>query len=84
MPRRNVGGVDRFLRVASGAILLPLGLGLAVAGHALAWTVTIVGALLLASGVLGFCPPYVLLGISTAKPGCSAGCAGTGAGRAER
>jgi hypothetical protein len=69
--RRNVGGIDRILRVAFGTILLPAGLMLAAGGHPFAWTVTIIGGLLLASGVLGFCPPYSVLGISTAEPSCS-------------
>lgn len=70
---RNVGGVDRALRLALGVVLLPTGLVLLAGDHGHGWIVTIAGALLLASGVLGFCPPYALLGISTAKPGGAAG-----------
>ncbi len=84
MPRRNVGGIDRVLRVAAGAILLPAGIVLAAGGHPPGWTLAIVGALLLASGALGFCPPYVLLGISTARPPCAGRCPGTGGERASR
>jgi hypothetical protein len=68
MACRNVGGVDRALRVVGGVIVLGTGLALAAGGHDHAWIVTIVGALALASGIIGFCPPYVLLGISTARP----------------
>jgi hypothetical protein len=73
---RNVGGIDRALRLALGAVLLPTGLVLLAGDHGHGWTVTIVGALVLASGVLGFCPPYALLGISTARPrGAAVPCA---------
>lgn len=65
---RNVGGVDRALRLFAGAVLLTTGVVLLVSGNARGAIVTVVGALVLASGVLGFCPPYVLLGVSTAKP----------------
>ncbi len=67
MPHRNVGGLDRCLRIVVGVALLATALALAAAGDGHAWTVGIVGGLALASGALGFCPPYVLLGISTAR-----------------
>lgn len=62
MPCRNVGGIDRALRLVIGTLLLTAGL---VHGG---WTLTVVGALALTSGIVGFCPPYLLFGISTAKP----------------
>jgi hypothetical protein len=65
---RNVGGLDRALRLALGAVLLPAGLFLLLGDRDHGWTVTLVGSLVLASGALGFCPPYLLLGISTARP----------------
>ncbi len=64
---RNVGGIDRAVRLAAGAILLATGLVLLAGDGGHGWTVAIVGAILLATGAVGFCPPYVLLGISTAK-----------------
>lgn len=64
---RNVGGVDRAVRLALGAVLLPTGIVLLAGDHGHGWIVTIVGSLILASGALGFCPPYVLFGISTAR-----------------
>ncbi len=64
MPCRNVGGIDRALRLAVGSLLLPIGLAL---HHGHGWTIAIVGAFVLASAILGFCPPYALLGISTAR-----------------
>ncbi len=65
---RNVGGIDRVSRLALGAVLLPIGLVLLAGDHGHGWTVTVVGSVILATGVLGFCPPYALFGISTAKP----------------
>ncbi len=65
---RNVGGVDRAVRLAAGAVLLVIGLILLASDGAHGWWVTILGSFVLATGALGFCPPYVLLGISTARP----------------
>lgn len=70
---RNVGGLDRAVRLVVGAVLLPVGLVLLAGDRALGWVATAAGAFVLASGVLGFCPPYVLLGISTARPKDAAG-----------
>jgi len=64
----NVGGTDRMVRLAAGAILLALALipGLQVFGTgALAWAVGIVGLVLLATGALRLCPLYSVLGINT-------------------
>lgn len=68
MFHRNVGGVDRAVRVALGLLLLPTGLFLwgGHPGYGLAFTV--VGVIGLITGIFGFCPPYVLFGISTARP----------------
>ncbi|MGA9159780.1 MAG: DUF2892 domain-containing protein [Actinomycetota bacterium] len=69
MFRRNVGGLDRAVRLAVGIVLLPAGLflldgaGGGIAGLVLA-TVGLVG---LASGASGFCLLYVPLGFSTAR-----------------
>jgi hypothetical protein len=65
---RNVGGLDRALRLVLGAVLLPVGVVLLAGGHPYGAGVTVVAGFVLASGLLGFCPPYVVLGISTARP----------------
>ena len=67
MVTQNVGGIDRVVRLAIGIVLLPIGVlvlagGIGIVGIA----VTTVGFIGLASGVTGFCPPYVLFGWSTA------------------
>jgi hypothetical protein len=55
----NVGGIDRLLRIAAGAILLVL----AMMGTIGPWGY--IGIVLLATGLLRFCPVYPLLGINT-------------------
>jgi hypothetical protein len=69
---RNVGGVDRAVRLAGGAVVLAIGLVLLAVDRGPGWAVAILGAFVLASGVVGFCPPYMLLGISTARNGARA------------
>ena len=56
---RNVGGIDRIVRIVVGLALI----GLAYTGNISAWGY--VGLLPLATGALGWCPPYSLLGINT-------------------
>lgn len=58
---RNVGNAERGLRIILGLGLL----GLAVTGHYTPWTW--IGVLPLLTGLLGWCPPYSLLGINTCK-----------------
>jgi O-antigen ligase len=58
---KNVGGIDRILRTAAGVILVAL----AATGTLGAWAW--VGLVPLATGLIGWCPPYNLLGINTCK-----------------
>ena len=64
---QNVGGIDRVLRVTVGAGLVVLGIGWLIAGQARGWVAVGVGVPPLATGALGFCPPYLLFGFSTAR-----------------
>ncbi len=57
--KANVGGIDKILRIAAGLGLI----GLAVAGVGTPWTWA--GVIPLATGVVGFCPFYPLLGLNT-------------------
>ena len=62
---RNMGTVDRALRaflVAPAAIVVALLLG---AGTVVGVILFVVAGVMLASAAIGFCPTYVLLGIST-------------------
>lgn len=65
--RRNVGGLDRGLRVAGGAILLPIGLAMLAGGCVCGWVNVVLGVAGLATGISGFCVLYLPLGISTAR-----------------
>ncbi|MDQ2089033.1 YgaP family membrane protein [Marimonas arenosa] len=55
---KNVGGLDRILRIVIGALLI---VG-ALMGYG--WWMWI-GIVPLATGLIGWCPPYALLGINT-------------------
>ena len=60
----NVGGIERPIRIGAGLLAIMIGLftGLStvVAGTTLA-----VGAILLLTGAVGYCPLFSLFGIST-------------------
>jgi hypothetical protein len=61
MIRRNVGGLDRRIRLGLGALL-------AFAGVTFHSTLMLIaGAMLLASGAVGFCALYIPFGICTAR-----------------
>lgn len=57
----NVGGIERVIRIVVGLLLI----GLAATG-AVGWWGWL-GAVPLATGLVGWCPPYALLGFSTCK-----------------
>lgn len=67
MFRRNVGGVDRVVRVTFGAILFLAGLVLLTGRTSLGLALTVVGVLALVTGLVRFCVLYIPFGISTAK-----------------
>lgn len=58
----NVGGIDRILRIVVGLVLI----GLVASGNIGLWGW--LGIVPLATGAIGWCPPYALLGWNT----CSA------------
>ena len=64
---RNVGGVDRGLRITLGTILLPIGLWMVRSGCRCGWVDVVLGVMGLASGLSGFCILYLPFGISTAR-----------------
>lgn len=64
--KKNVGRTDRILRIVFGAAMVLKGVFL-FTNDATTWVVTIIGAGLLITGILGFCPLYVLLRINTNK-----------------
>lgn len=58
--KTNVGGIDRVLRLVLGVAAI----GWVVAGGPL-WA--LLGLVPLATGAIGFCPLYPLVGLSTCK-----------------
>lgn len=58
---RNVGGMDRMLRIVLGLVLL----GLAATGTVGLWGW--IGLVPLATGLVGWCPPYAIFGWNTCK-----------------
>ena len=59
--KSNVGGIDRMLRVALGVVLITW----AATGTVGVWGW--LGLVPLATGLLGWCPPYAWLGLNTCR-----------------
>jgi hypothetical protein len=59
--KQNVGGIDKVLRIVGGAALI----GLTLVGLLPAWGW--IGVVPLATGLMGFCPLYPLVGFCTKK-----------------
>lgn len=57
--KSNVGGIDRILRIVLGLVLIAL----AATGTVGLWGW--IGIVPLATGAIGWCPPYALFGRST-------------------
>ena len=57
--KTNAGNIDRALRVIAGLVLIAL----AATGTVGMWGW--IGVVLVATGAIGFCPAYTLLGINT-------------------
>jgi membrane protein implicated in regulation of membrane protease activity len=57
--KSNVGGIDRIVRIVLGLALI----GLTVTGNVGMWGW--LGVVPLATGALGWCPPYAIFGFNT-------------------
>lgn len=57
--KANVGSIDKILRIVVGLVLIAL----AIMGMGTPWTW--IGVVPLATGLLGRCPAYTLLGTNT-------------------
>lgn len=57
--KANVGGIDRIIRIGAGAVLVAL-----AATGTVGWWGWL-GAVPLATGLMGWCPPYAMFGFST-------------------
>jgi hypothetical protein len=64
---KNIHPVERIIRVVGGAVLASM----AFWGPQNMWF--LLGLIPLATGLMGWCPPYAMLGINTAKM-CGAKC----------
>ena len=61
MMKKNIGDIERIVRVVVGAIIISL----AFWGLKTPWAY--LGIIPIATGLSGWCPPYAMLGISTCK-----------------
>lgn len=59
--KSNVGSIDKILRIVAGLVLIVL----AIMGIGAPWTW--IGIVPLATGLMGSCPAYTLLGVNTCK-----------------
>jgi hypothetical protein len=59
--KRNIGPIDRTLRLLAGGAIIGIGL---YTQSGWGW----LGILPILAAIVGYCPPYALLGINTAKP----------------
>jgi len=59
--KQNVGGIDRTIRIIAGIGLISL----VFVGPQTVWGW--IGVVPLGTAIIGWCPPYSLLGISTCK-----------------
>jgi hypothetical protein len=59
--KTNIGNIERILRIVIGLALVVL----TVMGTLPAWGY--IGIVPLATGLMGWCPPYAIFGISTCK-----------------
>ena len=58
---KNIGNIERIIRILGGLVLIAL----AATNRVGVWGW--VGLVPLATGLMGWCPPYSLLGINTCK-----------------
>lgn len=56
---KNVGSIDKIARIVAGLVLIAL----AILGIGTPWTW--IGILPLATGLMGWCPAYTLIGANT-------------------
>ena len=59
--KNNIGGIERIIRIVAGLVLIAL-----AATGTVGWWGWL-GMVPLATGLMGWCPPYSLLGINTCK-----------------
>jgi hypothetical protein len=60
---KNVGGIDRIIRIVIGVALIAWALTGTSSAAVWGW----VGIVPLVTGLIGWCPPYAILGMSSCK-----------------
>lgn len=65
---RNEGNLDRIVRIVAGAALAVLFVT-GVAAGVLGWILLALGAVLVLTGLTGFCPLYAVFGVQTCPIG---------------
>jgi hypothetical protein len=63
--KKNVGRTDQIIRIVAGIILVAVGFLVPMSSTALQVVLIIIGAFLLVTAFLSFCPLYTLLKINT-------------------
>ena len=63
---KNVGTVDRAIRILAGAVLIAFAVQLGFPATGWNW-IGWIGIVPLLTAVAGFCPAYTLIGLSTCK-----------------
>jgi len=61
--KANVGGIDKILRIVAGVVLLAL--TFVLRSESGLWLWGLIGIVPLATGLIGWCPFYPLLGLNT-------------------
>ena len=61
--KQNIHNIERVVRIVVGAALMSM----AFVGPANSWF--LIGIVPLATGLIGWCPPYAMLGINTCSIG---------------
>lgn len=64
--KKNVGGIDKMARIGVGLLII-------IAGFSYGSLWGLIGVVLLATGLIGFCPAYCPLNFSTADSSCCCG-----------
>jgi hypothetical protein len=64
--KRNESGLDRIIRVVVGVVFIGLFAAGMISGW-LGWLLLVIGAILLGTGIIGFCPLYAAFKLNTNK-----------------
>lgn len=65
---RNVGSIDKTIRLIAGVVLIALAIFMLGINTTPGIIAAVVGAVLLLTGTINFCPLFRILGISSFRP----------------